>query len=1758
MGDKIPSGVERYQVRLQRGRELLVQLSPSLTRPTTASKRYNLRPLPHRMAKVLPDDELRDKLADQAKKYGLTGGDIVDYVAKNFKAQRDAERETGAQAQKEKEESQIRQRLAVEEEKAIQAKARRDQELFDLKREIEERREVTDKDQRATMLEKQDRLTSLNIEVLEKQKANAERKSMEIDKEHIKLPFYSDADDIDKYLLHFEKIATVAGWRKSAWACHLIGLLRGRAKDAIAHLSVEKSADYDEVKKALLRYFKVDADTYRQRFKTLRREGEETVVQLLDKLKHCVKLWMEVAGKDSKDADDVLDIFLQERVYESLPKSVCRQVKLMGPKNVEMLAEYATHVEAANRASEQISRDRHFDPNKPKRPFPSRNSEVSDSSSLSSSNYSTSEKGDQGTKAENGHQNYRFCNRCRQSGHSPSNCPRRNQVPPRFQLQQGVNPNATEFRPRGPGQPGSRFQGSVQNPRQNHASFKNFPSCSRAAVHLSRSEVHNTIPSLCKDCAGLEYDPTCVVNVNGVEVVGLRDTGATHCVVAEDYVKETDYTGQLTELTTVSGEVYTVPIAEVDISSPFVYGRVAVVVMKQPDQPVLIGNSVMSHWGEEPIRVPVYANPTYVMQVRTRAQVKKDKMPTEKLPVSQVVMSVTTDKLIQLQKEDPTLDSCADKAGKGMEVRFRRGVIDFIFQNGVLMRRFQDPRCTLRQICVPKSLRPHVLQLAHDQPMAAHLGSDKTLCRIQKDFYWPGISGDVKVYCRSCPVCQKTVDKGRVPNVPLVKTPVVGQAFDKVGVDIVGPIFPASDRGNRYILVMVDYVTRYPEAVPMKNVETVTVAEKLVEMWSRTGLPQTVVTDQGSQFTSDTMREVYRLLGIKGCTTTPYHAQANGLVERFNGTLKKMVKRLAKEKPKDWDKWITAALFAYREVPQASTGFSPFELLYGRHVRGPMKLIKEAWIDPEADETRTLAQYVVDLKTNIRDTCEVAKQALSEAGDVQKRQFDRKTKVRMFEPGDRVLILRPEKTNKLELAWKGPYKVLERLNSVDYKVQVERGTKTYHANLLKAYIERPLALIPSSVNRTQVSKTSRSTQASSDGEEEDQLLSAPQRSMGYHLATLMWSAQPAKKVMTKHQRPVLEVRCHSTCRQFWLTFTDCESTKVLREDSQQSTCREQEYQPYEQLFLAVVWAIVSCQDIIQQREVEVWIEEDTWNKILQLAKEGRWTDRMLNWANFLLPVQWKFHVLPVPRGQSRDQATVRAGDKLPRDMSAVLRAVVIEEDEGQVPVIEKDIPVFPLEATETHEDAVIGTEDPQFKEQIKQLLSEYPDVFSDLPGTTNLEQCKIELSDDNPIRCKPYPVPFTQRDVVKEEVEAMLKMDVIEPSVSPYASPIVLVKKKDGRIRFCVDYRKLNKSVVFDVEPMPDVEYLFAKLGESRVLSKVDLAKGYWQIPIPPEDRPKTAFQTPQGTFQWKVMPFGLCTSGAVFTRMMRKLLLPLGCGAIDNFIDDILVATKSKEEHLQVLRQLFDRLKECKLTARPSKCEFGGTEVEYLGHMIGKGEISPTPSKMEKIQNAARPRTQKEVRSFLGLVGYYRKFIPGFSEIATPLTDLTTKGKPRQVVWDDNCQQAFEQLKGAFCSRPIHRLPRSEGKFVLRTDASDTGLGAILLQYQDGDLFPLACASKKLNPAERKYPIIEKEFLAIRWGVDKFAVYLYGTQFVVQTDHAPLKAWESIKSASGRCTKWALHLQPYKFTVESIPGSENQAADFLSRLHNEQVVMGV
>jgi len=284
---------------------------------------------------------------------------------------------------------------------------------------------------------------------------------------------------------------------------------------------------------------------------------------------------------------------------------------------------------------------------------------------------------------------------------------------------------------------------------------------------------------------------------------------------------------------------------------------------------------------------------------------------------------------------------------------------------------------------------------------------------------------------------------------PIIETP-----FDRVAVDLVGPIHPATDRGNRYILTMVDYATRYPEAVPLKDIQTETVAEAMVNMFTRVGVPKEILSDQSSQFLSAVMTEVCRLLSVKQLVTTLYHSMCNGLVEKFNGTLKTMLSTCS-EKPKNWDRYIGPLFFAYREVRQESLGYSPFELLYGRTVRGRMSILRELMTNEIVEpEVKTTYEYVLDLKDQLNETCELAQKELHKAQTRQAKYYHKNTKDRIFQAGDEVLVLLLTESNKLLLQWKGSFNVIERIRGNYYKIQLVGRTKTFYANMLKKYWNR--------------------------------------------------------------------------------------------------------------------------------------------------------------------------------------------------------------------------------------------------------------------------------------------------------------------------------------------------------------------------------------------------------------------------------------------------------------------------------------------------------------------------------------------------------------------------------------------------------------------------------------------------------------------------------------------------------------------------------
>ena len=677
-------------------------------------------------------------------------------------------------------------------------------------------------------------------------------------------------------------------------------------------------------------------------------------------------------------------------------------------------------------------------------------------------------------------------------------------------------------------------------------------------------------------------------------------------------------------------------------------------------------------------------------------------------------LDVSAQELKEWQASDESLKGVREAVEK---CEAKEGV-GFFTRDGLLYRRWIPPgrgdeeEMAVEQLVLPRQCREMVLRLAHTIPLAGHLGRDKTTRRVLQHFYWPTIHKDVAIYCRTCSSCQKVAGR-RMVRAPLVPLPVISQPFESIAMDIVGPL-PRSAKGNRFVLVICDYATRYPEAVPMKTIDAASVAEELVTIFSRVGIPREVLTDQGTNFTSKLLSELYRMLHIQPIRTTPYHPQTDGLVERFNQTLKMMLRKISGKEGKDWDKLLPYLLFAYREVPQASTGFSPFELLYGHQVCGPLSVLSESWQN-SVRSGESVVSHVMSTREKLEQMMNMATSNLEESQVQQKSWYDQRARDREFKPGDMVLLLLPTSSNKLLAQWQGPFRVEKRVGRVDYKIEMphrRRKRQLFHVNLLKKW------------------------------------------------------EPPGATSFVAHE-----------------------------------------------------------------------VDEN---------------DEFPDW-----------------RGGNVSSPTF--GDQLSSSQ----------------------------------------------KEELVKVLREFTDVLCAKPGQTNLVEHTIH-AECKPIRQAAYRIPHAYREAVLKELQEMEESGIIEPSCSEWASPIVVAKKKDNSIRLCVDYRKLNAATPMDAYPMPRVDELLDKVGKATFVSTLDLARGYWQVPVAEKDRAKTAFITPNGLYQFCVMPFGLNGAPATFQRMMDIVIRGLESFTAD-YIDDIAIFSGSWEDHICHIREVMQRLRKHHLTAEMS-----------------------------------------------------------------------------------------------------------------------------------------------------------------------------------------------------------------------------------------------
>ncbi|XP_066969245.1 uncharacterized protein [Macrobrachium rosenbergii] len=696
----------------------------------------------------------------------------------------------------------------------------------------------------------------------------------------------------------------------------------------------------------------------------------------------------------------------------------------------------------------------------------------------------------------------------------------------------------------------------------------------------------------------------------------------------------------------------------------------------------------------------------------------------------------------------------------------------------------------VEQIVVPSKYQNDVLRLAHEDSFAGHFGVWKTHCRLAKYFWWPGLKSSVKKFVGGCETCQVMGKPNKpIPKAPLHPIPAIGDPFSELVVDIVGPL-PRTKSGFTHLLTIMDRASRFPEAFPMRKITSKVVFEKLMDFFSRYGLPRKIQTDCGTNFTSKVFKGKCAELAIQHITSVPYHPESQGVVERFHQTLKFILKKYCYEQGEDWDKGLPFALFAIRNHPNSSTGVAPFELIFGHKVRGPLEIFHEL-LEFGRKKDLNVVEFVEDLRSRLSAAWEFAQNNLVLSQASMKENYDKKSKARSFEPGELVLVLGTDTDNFLEPRYKGPWKVLRKLSGVNYEVEApgtKRKCRIFHINRLKAYTFRrldPLAIV-------------------------------------YEPVSL-----------------VLE------------TTTDEPADLYCQVPSDALTSNTQNL--------------------------------ETLAKILEHLEGTQRNDMM-------------------------------------------------------------------------------------------KLISSFSDLFQASPGRTTLLQHDVDVGGASPVKQSPYRLNPVKRDIVEKEIRYMLEHGLIRPSVSPWSSPIVLVKKPDGQFRMCVDYRKVNTNTKNDSFPLPRIEDCLDRIGPAKFITKLDLLKGYWQVPLSDRARKISAFVTPFGLYECNVMPFGMKNAACTFQRMMNRVIC--GLEGTEIYIDDLVVHSNDWRTHLVRLKKVFEALRAAGLVVNLNKCEFGKAKVCYLGHEVGLGQVTPKQANLEALLNLQRPRNVREVRRILGMLGYYRRFI--------------------------------------------------------------------------------------------------------------------------------------------------------------------------------------
>ena len=1112
------------------------------------------------------------------------------------------------------------------------------------------------------------------------------------------LPKFTE-QNVEEYLITFEKMAEINGWPQEKYAAILHAMLVGKGLKVFAELDTEDCKDYAKLKEALLTAYSVVSEVHRTRFRDRTKQPSETYSDFAFFLTMHCKRWLE-SEHAYEDIERLREVIKLEQFYQRLHPDLHSWLIDREPETLTEAAKLADERNAIRKTHLRNQRTPvHAQPSKP-------------SQSLSNNDTKKTETPTRNiTEDQNRYRNV-VCHYCHKRGHVRAQCY-------------------------------TRLKAEAQKTDKSEAVSQHVT----IATDNVQSVTSQTDLGKINPLFHSHWSTGLLTGTDGSQrnVTLLRDTGSLQSLLSGNKIRDIDYTetGEFRLIKGITGDVMRVPLVEVELQSQFGTGRYLFgLVDSLPDDTfdALIGNDL------DP---PVVDDPPISVSAVTRSQtavlkqavidppsadradtpdlspaISADQTLIDKSDEAVKLVLNSRDELMRLQHDDaslaPLFEIAQDKSLTSDDLPC------FFMQDGILLRSWQDKKVPtfsgteVTQIVVPKPLRAKILQLAHDIPAAAHLGITKTKHRVQQHFYWPTMISDIKHYVQTCDVCQRLGKSGKPAVAPLHNLPVITEPFERIAIDIVGPLPVCRESGNRFILTVIDHCTHYPEAIPLVTHEASDVAKALVSVFSRFGFPREILSDCGSEFMSTLMKIFMNDFNIKHIRTSPYHPATNGSCERFNGTLKTMIRALVDDFPDSWDQTLPWILFAYREVPVETLGFSPFEMLFARSVPGPLSLLKDSLLENAVTSNKkSVVEFVLDMRERLRSTIDQAENFAQEQKQKSKTWYDKKARARSFEPGHEILAFLPLPGNPLQAKYCGPYRILQKLGPVDYLIDTPNRRKLQrvcHVNLLKPYCRRDEQLFPKEENLIPVSAT----------------ISTTEVDFGDSIPT----------------------------------FSDLKESFETQANTDQLT---------------------------QLQQVE-----------------------------------------------------------------------------------------------------------------LNALLSEFADIFQDTPGKTNLCTHHITLvPGSKPITSTPYRLHPEKAKLVEQEIDEMLKMGIITRSDSPWASPIVVVPKTDGSIRLCVDYRKVNSVSVPDPFPLPRVEDLVDKVGRAKYLTKIDMTRGYWQVPLEEDSIPVSAFVTPSGHFEWRYMPFGLRNAPATFSRLVNRLLKGLESfsGA---YLDDVIIFSDNWEEHLKHLKLVF------------------------------------------------------------------------------------------------------------------------------------------------------------------------------------------------------------------------------------------------------------